>query len=39
MKDYTFTAQCKSGQVKTFNFQAEGYLDARKKLQELIEAN
>lgn len=39
MRDYTFTAECKSGQVKTFTFQAEGYLAARTKLQELIEAN
>ena len=39
MRDYSFTALCKSGEVKTFNFQAENYLAARKKLQELIEEN
>ncbi len=39
MRDYTFTALCKSGQTKTFTFQATGYLAARTKLQELIEAN
>jgi len=39
MRDYTFTALCKSGQVKTFNFQAAGYIAARQKLQELIELN
>ncbi len=39
MNTYTFTAECKSGKVKTFTFEAEGYRAARKKLQELIEAN
>lgn len=39
MRDYTFTALCKSGQTKTFTFQAEGYLAARAELQRLIEAN
>lgn len=39
MRDYTFTALCKSGQTKTFNFQAEGYLAARTKLEELIATN
>lgn len=39
MREYTFTAQCKSGQVKTFTFEAAGYREARKKLEELIEAN
>jgi hypothetical protein len=39
MKNYKFTAECKSGQVKTFEFTANGYQAARKKLQELIEAN
>lgn len=36
---YKFTALCKSGKTKTFEFEADGYLDARKKLQELIQAN
>ena len=39
MRDYTFTAKCKSGQVKTFSFQAQGYIAARIKLEELIAAN
>lgn len=39
MKKYKFTALCKSGQTKTFEFEAEDYRAARKKLQELIEAN
>jgi tRNA A58 N-methylase Trm61 len=39
MRDYKFTAVCKSGQVKTFEFQAANYLAARKKLQELIDSN
>lgn len=39
MNNYKFTAQCKSGAIKTFEFQAAGYLAARTKLQELIEAN
>lgn len=39
MKEYTFTAECRSGVVKTFTFQAAGYKEARTKLQELIEAN
>lgn len=39
MREYTFTAECKSGAVKTFTFEAEGYKAARAKLQELIEAN
>lgn len=39
MTTYKFTALCKSGATKTFEFEADGYLAARKKLQELIEAN
>ena len=39
MKNYKFTALCKSGATKTFEFQASGYLAARAKLQELIDAN
>lgn len=39
MNNYKFTAECKSGQVKTFEFQAANYLAARKKLQELIAGN
>lgn len=39
MKTYKFTAQCRSGQTKTFEFQANGYLEARKKLQEYIDNN
>lgn len=39
MRDYTFVAECKSGQKKTFNFQAANYNEARKKLNELIDSN
>lgn len=39
MKTYKFTALCKSGQVKTFEFEAENFREARKKLQELIDSN
>lgn len=39
MNKYKFTALCKSGQTKTFEFEASGYLEARKKLQELIDVN
>lgn len=39
MKPYKFTAQCKSGEWKEFQFEAANYSAARKKLQELIEEN
>ena len=39
MREYTFTAECKSGQVKTFTFQAANYRAARTQLEQLIEAN
>jgi hypothetical protein len=39
MNTYNFTAKCKSGQVKSFTFQANGYLEARNKLQQLIDSN
>lgn len=39
MKNYTFIAQCRSGQVKTTTFQASSYLEARTKLQEFIDNN
>ena len=39
MRDYTFTAECNSGQVKTFTFQSANYRAARTKLEELIAAN
>lgn len=39
MKNYKFTAQCKSGKTKTVEFEADGYRTARKKLQEFIESN
>ena len=39
MRNYKFTAKCKSGEWKTFEFQAENYKDARVKLSELIESN
>jgi len=39
MRTYKFTALCKSGETKTTTFQASGYLEARKKLQEFIENN
>lgn len=39
MRTYTFTALCKSGERKTTTFQASGYLEARKKLQEFIDTN
>ena len=38
-RSYTFTAQCASGQWKTFTFNATGYKDARKKLDEYIANN
>lgn len=38
-RSYTFTALCKSGKEKTVTFEASSYLEARKKLQEFIEAN
>lgn len=39
MRTYTFTAECKSGIVKTFTFDAAGYLAARQQLNTLIDAN
>ena len=39
MNTYKFTALCKSGQTKTFEFQAENYRQARKELDRLIEIN
>jgi len=39
MRTYTFTAQCASGQWKTFTFTASGYREARTKLTEHIESN
>lgn len=39
MRTYKFTAQCKSGEWKTTEFEAENYSAARKKLQEFIESN
>lgn len=39
MKNYKFTAVCKSGQTKTFEFQASNYNEARAKLNELIQQN
>ena len=39
MKTYKFTAQCRSGAWKTFEFTAENYQAARIRLSELIEAN
>ena len=39
MRTYKFTAQCRSGEWKTFEFEAESYKAARIRLSELIEAN
>lgn len=38
-RTYTFTALCKSGNNKTTTFEASSYIEARKRLQEFIEAN
>ena len=39
MRTYSFTAECKTGQVKTFTFDAVNFSAARIKLVELIETN
>ena len=39
MRTYTFTAQCRSGQVKTFTFEAANFTAARKELERLIQEN
>lgn len=39
MRTYKFTALCKSGLTKTFEFEALNYIEARKKLIELIDNN
>ena len=36
---YKFNAQCKSGEWKTIEFEAENYKEARRILQEFIEKN
>ena len=38
-RSYTFTALCKSGSSKSTTFTAASYNEARKKLQEFIDAN
>ena len=38
-RTYNFTAQCKSGSSKSTTFTATSYSEARKKLQEFIDAN
>lgn len=38
-RSYTFTALCKSGAQKETSFTATSYSEARKKLQEFIDAN
>ena len=38
-RTYNFTALCKSGAAKATTFTASSYAEARKKLQEFIEAN
>ena len=38
-RTYNFTALCKSGASKSTTFTAATYTEARKKLQEFIEAN
>lgn len=38
-RTYNFTALCKSGSTKSTTFTASSYTDARKKLQDFIEAN
>lgn len=38
-RTYNFTALCKSGASKSTTFTATSYTEARKKLQEFIEAN
>ena len=39
MTTYKFNALCNSGQWKTVEFQAAGYLEARAKLAEFIKNN
>lgn len=39
MYTYTFTAQCASGEWKTTTFQAAGYREARRMLNEFIRNN
>lgn len=39
MKYYKFTAICKSGQEKYFEFTANSFREARTKLAQLIESN
>jgi hypothetical protein len=39
MNTYKFTAKCKSGEWKTFEFEAKNYKEARNKLSQLIEEN
>ena len=38
-RTYNFTALCKSGSSKSTTFTATSYSEARKKLQEFIDAN
>lgn len=39
MRNYKFTVQCKSGAMKTFEFQAKDFLAARAQLAELVDNN
>lgn len=39
MRNYKFTVQCKSGEWKTFEFQAKNFLAARAELADLVEKN
>lgn len=39
MRSYKFTALCASGDWKTFEFEASGYKEARRILNQLISDN
>lgn len=39
MRTYKFTAECKSGVTKTFEFEATNFREARKILDKLISEN
>jgi hypothetical protein len=39
MKNYKFEVLCKSGQVKVFECTAQNFREARKLLEDFIQAN
>lgn len=39
MRTYKFTVLCRSGQTKTFEFEAENYTQARRILQDYVDKN